>query len=268
VPVKSAASSLAVGLQAVADEVGEADFEAGAFAQRAQRGVFGRVDVAALAGLEQLEGDADDVRVFGRELAGLRVGEVVAAAQRPAGDLFAEQLRAEGAQAHDVGDGVGVPAFAEHGDGDHATDVRTEGVGFADGVDDFAQQVGVGEAVDAALGVAQAVGALEALDLGRENLLEAFVDLAGVFEGVAVDEQRRRAGQRAAGVAVEIGEQRETAGNDGGLAAFIDAFVAGDFLEHFARNGGVAADDDEDRRRGEQVGLELAFLRRPRSYSS
>jgi hypothetical protein len=62
--------TIAVGLQAVADQIGEADFEVVAFAQRAQRGVFGRVDGAALAGLEQLEGDADDVRVFGRELAG------------------------------------------------------------------------------------------------------------------------------------------------------------------------------------------------------
>jgi hypothetical protein len=212
VPLKSAASSIAVGLQPVADQVGEADFEAGAFAQRAQRGVFGRVDGAALAGLEQLEGDADDVRVFGRELAGLRVDEVVAAAQRAAGDLFAEQLRAEGAQAHDVGDGVGVPAFAEHGDGDHATDVRAEGVGFADGVDHFAQQFGVGEAVDAALGVALAVGALEAFDLGRENLLEALVDLAGVFEGVAVDQQASAGAARVAAVAVEVGEQRQTTG--------------------------------------------------------
>ena len=82
---------------------------------------------------DRLEGDADDVRVFGRELAGLRVDEIVAAAQRSTGDLFAQELRAEGAQAHGVGDGVGVPAFAEHGDGDHATNVRAERVGFADG---------------------------------------------------------------------------------------------------------------------------------------
>ncbi|KFB73141.1 MAG: hypothetical protein AW09_001625 [Candidatus Accumulibacter phosphatis] len=80
---------VAVGLQAVADQVGEADFEAVALTQRAQRGVFGRLGVAALAGLEQLEGDADDVRVLGRELAGLRVDKVVAAAQRPAGKLGA-----------------------------------------------------------------------------------------------------------------------------------------------------------------------------------
>jgi hypothetical protein len=95
---------------------------------------------------------------------------------------------------------------------------------------------------------------------GREYLLEALVDLAGVFEGVAVDEQGRRAGEGATAVAVEVGEQRETTGNDGRLAALVHAFVTGDFLEHFARNGGVAADDDEHRRRGEQVGFQFATL--------
>jgi hypothetical protein len=50
----------------------------------------------------------------------------------------------------------------------------------------------------------------------------------------------------------------ETTGDDSRLAALVHAFVAGDILEHFARNGGVAADDDEHRRRGEQVGFQFA----------
>jgi hypothetical protein len=139
------------------------------------------------------------VGVFGREFAGFGVDEVVAAAQGAAGDLLAQQLRAEGAQPHDVGDGVGVPAFGQHGHGDDAADVGAQGIRLADGVDDFAQQVGIGQLVDALVRVALAVVALEAFDLRGEYFLEAVVDLAGVFEGIAVDQQRGRALLRSTG---------------------------------------------------------------------
>ena len=67
------------------------------------------------------------------------------AAQRAADDLLAEQLGAEGAHAQDVGDGVGVPAFGEHGDRDDAADRVAEPAVLADGVHDLAQQVLIGE---------------------------------------------------------------------------------------------------------------------------
>jgi hypothetical protein len=133
---------VAVGLQAVANQVGEADFEAVALTQRAQRGVFGRLGTWLLwPALNSLKGMPMMCAYSGGNLPVFGSTKVVAAAQRPAGDLFAQELRAEGAQAHDVGDGVGVPAFAEHGDGDHATNVRAERVGFADGVDHFTLRV-------------------------------------------------------------------------------------------------------------------------------
>jgi hypothetical protein len=48
------------------------------------------------------------------------------APQAPAHDLLAQQLGAEGADAEDVGDGVGVPAFGQHGDGDDTTHLAAE----------------------------------------------------------------------------------------------------------------------------------------------
>ena len=65
-------------------------------------------------------------------------------------------MRAEGAEADDVGDRIGVPAFGEHGDGNDAADVGAERVGLADGVDDFAQQVGIVELFGCALSVTRA----------------------------------------------------------------------------------------------------------------
>ena len=67
-----------------------------------------------------------------------------------------------------------------------------EGVGLANSVDDFAQQVGVGELFDAFVGVTLTIVALEALDFRAEYFLEAFVDLARVLKGIAINKQRRR----------------------------------------------------------------------------
>ena len=74
------------------------------------------------------------------------VGGVAHAAQRAADDLLAEQLRAEGAHAEDVRDGVGIPALGEHRDADDAPDVLAELARLADGVHHFAEQVFVGQA--------------------------------------------------------------------------------------------------------------------------
>ena len=52
------------------------------------------------------------------------------AAQRAADDLLAEKLRAEGADAENVRDGVGVPAFGEHRDRDDAADRAAELAGL------------------------------------------------------------------------------------------------------------------------------------------
>ena len=59
---------------------------------------------------EELERDAVHVDVLG-----LGKVRVIAAAQSPADDLLAQELRLEGAQAEDLRDVPSVPAFGEHG---------------------------------------------------------------------------------------------------------------------------------------------------------
>ena len=118
------------------------------------------------------------------------VGGVAHAAQAAAHDLLAEELRAEGADAEDVGDGVGVPALGEHGDGDHALDVLAELAGLADGVHHFAEQVFVGEALGIAAGEADAVFGLELLDFAGGDLLEVVAHGLAGFELLAVHQDR------------------------------------------------------------------------------
>ena len=94
----------------------------------------------------EVEGDAENVGVF--DVEEIVVVQVIRlAAERAADDLFTEELGAEGADADDVGDGVGVPAFGEHGDRDDAADLFAELAFLADGVHDFAEEVLVLDAV-------------------------------------------------------------------------------------------------------------------------
>ena len=67
-------------------------------------------------------------------------GVVAEAAERAADDLLAEERGAEGAQAEDVGDGVGVPALGQHADRDDAADLLAEPALAADGVHHLAQE--------------------------------------------------------------------------------------------------------------------------------
>ena len=147
----------------------------------------------------EVEGNAEDVGVFDVEEA-LLVQVVGLAAQRAADDLLAQKLRAEGADAEDVGDGVGVPALGEHRDGDDAADGAAELAGLADGVHDLAEQFLVGDVV-AGSRVAGALDdlAAKALDLVGSHAAEVVVERIAGFELLAVDEQRvgaRRAGCR------------------------------------------------------------------------
>ena len=73
----------------------------------------------------EVERDAEDVGVFDVEQAFL-VQVVGLPAQGAADDLLAQELGAEGADAEDVGDGVGVPALGEHRDRDDAADRLAE----------------------------------------------------------------------------------------------------------------------------------------------
>ena len=92
----------------------------------------------------EVERDAEDVGVLDVEQA-LLVQVVGLPAQRAADHLLAEELRAEGAHAEDVRDGVGVPALGQHRDRDDAADRAAKPAVLADRVHDLAQQLLVGD---------------------------------------------------------------------------------------------------------------------------
>ena len=193
-------------LDAIALDAREADFE------RVALGPHG-LDLNGLARRlrrrddrlgREVEGNAEDVGVFDVEQPFL-VQVVGLAAQRAADDLLAQELRAEGANAEDVGDGVGIPAFGEHRDGDDAADRAAKLAGLADGVHDLAEQFLVGDV----LACARVAGALDdlaakALDLVGGHAAEVVVERIAGFELLAVDEQRVRARQRVAVVSSKL----------------------------------------------------------------
>ena len=196
----------------------------------------------------EVEGDAEHVGVFHVEEA-LFVQVVGLAAQRAAHHLFAQQLGAEGAHAQNVGDGVGVPAFGEHGNGNHAADGLAEALRLADGVHHFAQQVLVGEG----FGLAAIAGAFhdlaaEAFDFVGGHGAEVVVQRFAGFQAFAVDQQRVRAGEGLA-LLVEVAEQGEVAVAHGGFAGFVFDLGAGDVVVEQLRGGLVVAHDDEAGRR-------------------
>ena len=157
-----------------------------------------------------------------------------------------KKLGAEGANAENVGDGVGIPAFGEHRDGDDAADRAAKLAGLADGVHDLAEQFLVGDVV-AGAGVAAALDdlAAEAVDLVGGHAAKIVVKRIAGFELLAVDEQRVRPRKRIAGGLIEVAEQREAPVLQRGGAVFVLPVEAGDEIVNQLRDGGVLADDDE-----------------------
>ena len=123
--------------------------------------------------------------------------------------LLAQELRAEGAHAEDVGDGVGVPAFGQHRDADHALDVLAELARLADGVHHLAQQVLVGQVRrHRGRGSAARYSALNSSISRGGDLLELGAHRLARLELLAVDQDGVRAVQPAA-VAVIVAEERQ-----------------------------------------------------------
>ena len=108
---------------------------------------------AVFSGLmrQEGEGNAKDVDVLRLKefdlLPGHRVGlffRVVGGAPQAAPNhLFTQQLAGKGAQTHDVGDGLGVPALREHPDGNHVLDALAGLADLAYRVHLQAQQLGL-----------------------------------------------------------------------------------------------------------------------------
>ena len=155
----------------------------------------------------KVEGDAENVGILHVEAA-VVVQVIGLPAQGAANHLLAQQLGAEGANAENVRDGVGIPALGQHGNGDDATDRSAKPTGLAYGVHDLAQQVVVREVLGLPA-VARAGDDLtaEALDLAGGQVPEVLVQTLPGFELFAVDEQRARAAERRA-VLMVVAEQR------------------------------------------------------------
>ena len=147
-------------------------------------------------------------------------------------------------------DGVGVPSLREHGDGYDAAYGFAERAGLADGVHRLAEQVLVGHGVGlgAVAGSAQALAA-EAVYLLGGGAPEVGGERVPAFELLAVDEQRSR--RRAArAVFPKVVEQAQPPVARDALAVFGFALEARYVVVHHLGCGGVAAYDDEARRRG------------------
>ena len=155
--------------------------------------------------LEHLEWNPDDVGIFGRVLVDgdsplvrgrlpvlvITLQVVVLAPQGASRDLFAEQLGSKGAQSHDVGDGVGVPSLREHRDRDHAPDVSAKISFLADRVDHFTKDFSFRDGLSGALAMHAGILPPKGFDLRSENLSEVVVNLVGILQGIAIDQQGR-----------------------------------------------------------------------------
>ena len=151
----------------------------------------------------EVEGDAEHIGVL--DIKNIVFVEVVGlAAQRPADDLFAEQLCAEGANSEYMGDGVGIPALRQHGDGYDAAGIATEATGFPHGVHGLAQQLLIRE-VFGLTSVSRALDDLlpESCDFIARRSPEVFVQCVTGLQLLTVDEQRAWARERSA-VLIEV----------------------------------------------------------------
>src|SRR4051812_23310580 len=83
---------------------------------------------------EERERDAVDLGVLRCEVPRRLIDRVAAPPQPTPDDLLTEQLAAEGPDAENVRDRVGVPPLSEHGDGYDAADVLSELALLSDGV--------------------------------------------------------------------------------------------------------------------------------------
>jgi len=131
------------------------------------------------------------------------------ATQGAANNLLAEELRAKGANAEHVGDGVGIPPFGQHGDRDHATDRLAKPSLFANRVHHLTQQILIGKVFS----LSAIVGSLnnfaaEPLNLVARHLPKVFIERLARLKLLAVDQQRSRLGERGA-IITEIPEERK-----------------------------------------------------------
>src|SRR3954464_7295988 len=98
-------------------------------------------------------------------------------------DLLAQKLRTEGADAQDVGDGIGVPSLRQHRDGDDAPDLLAEPAGSAHRVHHLTQELALARlALGAGSTCTPLQLALELLDLRAGCVAEIPVQRVAGFD--------------------------------------------------------------------------------------
>ncbi|MNK95194.1 hypothetical protein D3C87_1154200 [compost metagenome] len=194
----------------------------------------------------EVKGNAEYVGVLHVEEA-LLVQLIGLAAQGSANHLFAQQLGAERTHTKDVGHGIGIPAFGEHGHRHDATDLLTQAALLANGVHHLTQQFAIAQvfSLSAVAGTLDDL-ALEAFDFVSSHTPEIVVQRLAGFELLAVDQQGVRARQRLA-MLVEVAEQLQPPRYARDGAIFVGPLEPGDVIEHQFGSGGVVAHHDETR---------------------
>jgi len=160
--------------------------------------------------------------------------------------MFAQKLRAKGANAENMGHGIGIPSLGEHRDGHDAADGTAKLSGLADSIHDLAEQFLVGDVVTG-MGITAAFHDLtaKALDLVSSHAAKVVVERIARFELLAVDEQRVRARKWVAGGFVKITKPWKAPVLQSRGAIIVFAMKARDEIVNELRDGGVLADDDE-----------------------
>ena len=88
-------------------------------------------------------------------------------------------------------------------------------------------------------------------DLAGKDAFEVVINLAGVFQSIAVDQQRWWLGARVIGVALEVREEVVNARDYLFAFSIVSALlnVTGYIFKYLFGDGGVVANKNEDRRR-------------------
>ena len=238
---------LAWQLVAISQQAGPCDLAGDPVSEGMNAG-RGRAGLGRLRGSrarQERERHPVDVGVLGLEFR-LVVGGVAHPPKGAADDLLAEQLRAEGPDAENVGHGAGVPSLGQHRDAHDATDLLAELAGLADGVHHFAEQVFVGQILGVAAREPGAVLGLELVDLQGGDLLELGAHRIARFQLLAVDQDRERSGFPSP--VFDVAEKGKLAGNRNRRAVREGSLPSADVVEDQLRDVGVVADDDEDGR--------------------
>ena len=137
----------------------------------------------------EVERNTQYICVFHVEQA-LLVEIVRLAAQRAAYDLLAKKLCAEGSHAEDMCDGLGIPAFGQHGNRHDAPDGPAKAAFFSNSVHDFTKQVLIGNV----LGLTAVTGTFdyfpaETLDLVGSHVAKVLIERVAGLELLTVDQE-------------------------------------------------------------------------------